>query len=268
MARRLRKRPLTDHQAPLGATSVALEAGKRHGAAGAGPSRRETNCRGAGGFFEGLISPHARYTQLQRTLLTSITACLAGRPGARLAAALSIRVAKDELLELLCGLPELPQVNVRVLGVDDLALRKGDSYATILVDLEGRRPVDVRRHGQQRTGGPVQQRGDHPCSIPATVDDSVRRLPPAAMTLRAPQAGSPCRPVLRRPRHDPEGGSRERPCRLSDGPQDAPWREDMMDDAAYDLWPRVILNTVMFALLAISFFHPSTKRDWRAMGAQ
>nr|WTB34905.1 hypothetical protein OG781_40370 [Streptomyces sp. NBC_00830] len=42
----------------------------------------------------------------------------------------------------------------------------------------------------------------------------------------------------------------------------------MMDDAAYDLWPRVVLNTALFALLAISFFHPSAKRDWRAMGAQ
>ncbi|MET8954763.1 ISL3 family transposase [Streptomyces sp. NPDC004533] len=93
--------------------------------------------------IEGLTSPHARYTPLLRALLTSIAACLAGRPGARLAAALSIRVAKDKLLELLRGLPELPQSSVRVLGVDDFVLRKGDSYATILVDLEGRRPVDV-----------------------------------------------------------------------------------------------------------------------------
>ncbi|MBX9399378.1 transposase [Streptomyces sp. TRM72054] len=91
---------------------------------------------------EGLTSPHARYTPLLGTLLTSIAACPAGRP-ARLAAALSIRVAKDKLLELLRGLPELPQASVRVLGVDDFALRKGDSYATILVDLEERRPVDV-----------------------------------------------------------------------------------------------------------------------------
>ncbi|WP_405863531.1 ISL3 family transposase [Streptomyces sp. NBC_00005] len=93
--------------------------------------------------IEGLTSPHARYTPLLHTLLTSIADVLAGRPGARLAAALSIRVAKDKLLELLSGLPELPQISVRVLGVDDFALRKGDSYATILVDLEGRRPVDV-----------------------------------------------------------------------------------------------------------------------------
>ncbi len=32
---------------------------------------------------------------------------------------------------------------MRVLGVDDFALRKGDSYATVLVDLEARRPVNV-----------------------------------------------------------------------------------------------------------------------------
>ncbi|WP_217239999.1 hypothetical protein [Streptomyces sp. AC555_RSS877] len=43
--------------------------------------------------IEGLTSPHARYTPLLRTLLTSIAVCLAGRPGARLAAALSIRAS-------------------------------------------------------------------------------------------------------------------------------------------------------------------------------
>ena len=39
-----------------------------------------------------------------------------------------------------------------------------------------------------------------------------------------------------------------------------------MADAAYGLWPLVILNTGLFAFFAISFFHPRTKRDWRAMG--
>ncbi|WP_406431343.1 hypothetical protein [Streptomyces sp. NBC_01589] len=39
----------------------------------------------------------------------------------------------------------------------------------------------------------------------------------------------------------------------------------MMDDAVHDLWPRGILNTALFA---ISFFHRSTGRDRRAMGAQ
>ncbi|MGW3938547.1 MULTISPECIES: methyltransferase family protein [Streptomyces] len=40
-----------------------------------------------------------------------------------------------------------------------------------------------------------------------------------------------------------------------------------MADAAYGLWPLVILNTILFIVFASSLFHPKTKRDWRAMGA-
>jgi protein-S-isoprenylcysteine O-methyltransferase Ste14 len=40
-----------------------------------------------------------------------------------------------------------------------------------------------------------------------------------------------------------------------------------MADAAYGLWPLVVLNTALFALFAVSFFPPRTGRDWRAMGA-
>lgn len=91
----------------------------------------------------GLTSPHARYTPLVREQLTSIALALAGRAGARLAGMLGLRVAKDTLLRLVRATPEDPVGQIRVLGVDDFALRKGDSYATILVDLERRRPVDV-----------------------------------------------------------------------------------------------------------------------------
>ncbi|HET9139285.1 isoprenylcysteine carboxylmethyltransferase family protein [Actinophytocola sp.] len=40
-----------------------------------------------------------------------------------------------------------------------------------------------------------------------------------------------------------------------------------MADAAYGLWPLVILNTALFVAFAVSFFHPHSRRDWRAMGA-
>lgn len=39
-----------------------------------------------------------------------------------------------------------------------------------------------------------------------------------------------------------------------------------MADAAYGLWPLVILNTGLFVFFAVSFFHPRSRRDWRAMG--
>ncbi|MGW0633608.1 ISL3 family transposase [Streptomyces sp. NPDC002758] len=108
----------------------------------------------------GLTSPHARFTPLLRGTLTSIALALAGRPGSRLAVALGVPVAKDTLLRLLRALPEKPVGQVRVLGVDDFALRKGDSYATILVDLERRCPIDVL---PGREAEPLADwLGDHP----------------------------------------------------------------------------------------------------------
>src|SRR6266545_7114810 len=41
----------------------------------------------------------------------------------------------------------------------------------------------------------------------------------------------------------------------------------MGTEQAYGLWPLVFLNTAIFVVFAISFFHPHTRRDWRAMGA-
>ncbi|MEU9992538.1 ISL3 family transposase [Streptomyces sp. NPDC048045] len=92
---------------------------------------------------EGLAQPYARYTLLLRRMLSSIAMVLAGRPGARLAVLLGMLVAKDVLLGLLHAVADPPSGLVRVLGVDDFALRKGDSYASLLVDLEARRVLDA-----------------------------------------------------------------------------------------------------------------------------
>lgn len=76
-------------------------------------------------------------------VLVRIAVALAARPAARLAGRLGVPVAKDTLLRLVRALPEQPVCDVRVVGVDDFALRRRHVYATILVDLEARRPVDV-----------------------------------------------------------------------------------------------------------------------------
>jgi transposase len=68
---------------------------------------------------------------------------LAGRAGAGLLAALGIPLSRHTALRLLLHLP-LPEVAVpRVLGVDDFALRRGQVYATILIDAETGQRVDV-----------------------------------------------------------------------------------------------------------------------------
>ena len=39
-----------------------------------------------------------------------------------------------------------------------------------------------------------------------------------------------------------------------------------MDDYGYGLWVLVVVNTAVILIFAASFFHPRTKRDWRAFG--
>lgn len=94
--------------------------------------------------LEGLAGPRARRTVPLRRMLDAVAAVLAGRAGARLArAVLAVEVSRHLLVRLVMALPEPAAGLVRVLGVDDFSLRKGASYATILVDMEAGVPVDV-----------------------------------------------------------------------------------------------------------------------------
>ncbi|MGQ5655682.1 transposase family protein [Streptomyces lannensis] len=74
---------------------------------------------------DGLTIRCGRRTPSSRHLLEAVAVALAGRGGARLAAALHIRVSRTTLLRAIMALPDPAWAAPKVLGVDDFATRRG-----------------------------------------------------------------------------------------------------------------------------------------------
>ncbi|MFC1715568.1 ISL3 family transposase [Candidatus Poribacteria bacterium] len=89
------------------------------------------------------IQHYARRTDRLAIRQQSVAIEAGGAIGQRVLTILDMPVNSDTLIRFIRNAPEPDVATPRVVGVDEWSKRKGQSYGTILVDLEAHQPVDL-----------------------------------------------------------------------------------------------------------------------------
>ena len=90
-----------------------------------------------------LIEPSSRLTTRLRTIVQAICAAFNAKGGARLGEQLGISLSRRTFLHSLLLLPTPPIGQVKAVGIDDFAWKRGKRYGTVIINLETHDVLDL-----------------------------------------------------------------------------------------------------------------------------
>jgi len=97
------------------------------------------------------ITRYARMTGRVKLRLENVLVETSSRKGSKLSEIIRTPVSPSKALRIIYSLPMKDPGEIKTLGVDDWAYRKGVSYGTILVNMDTGKPIDIlsRRDGKE-----------------------------------------------------------------------------------------------------------------------